>query len=320
MSQVSFDDTMEKLAELEQFAENYAGNTQGADAKALASCYLFSDRYSGGLWEKVGIRKDADFERYVKEQDAGLSSLKEVETLSVPAGYEVDFLHMAASLYVGDDAGGWIGDLTEFAWELKNNGITEKENAAARFLSADSYWNEADFYADIDAANMRKTYQRNTLSETLLTYYGKDTDSAEEHLGQFVSDRFFADSKEELEQAVFTQVAAFCGLKKKGKKAPDTVLFCDRFSLCYILQRRGIFMVSTGFFKKSGCNFPKIRYNRVTPCGYSSLVERQLPKLDRRVRFPLPAPQKRQPRAVFFYTLPRGEKNGKGAVLRLAEH
>lgn len=95
---------MEKLAELEQFAENYAGNTQGADAKALASCYLFSDRYSGGLWEKVGIRKDADFERYVKEQDAGLSSLKEVETLSVPAGYEVDFLHMAASLYVGDDA------------------------------------------------------------------------------------------------------------------------------------------------------------------------------------------------------------------------
>lgn len=204
MSQVSFDDTMEKLAELEQFAENYAGNTQGADAKALASCYLFSDRYSGGLWEKVGIRKDADFERYVKEQDAGLSSLKEVETLSVPAGYEVDFLHMAASLYVGDDAGGWIGDLTEFAWELKNNGITEKEDAAARFLSADSYWNEADFYADIDAANMRKTYQRNTLSETLLTYYGKDTDSAEEHLGQFVADRFFADSKEELEQAVFS--------------------------------------------------------------------------------------------------------------------
>lgn len=82
---------------------------------------------------------------------------------------------MAASLYVGDDTGGWIGDLTEFAWELKNNGITEKEDAAARFLSADSYWNEADFYADIDAANMRKTYQRNTLSETLLTYYGKDT-------------------------------------------------------------------------------------------------------------------------------------------------
>ena len=63
MSQVSFDDTMEKLAELEQFAESYAGNTQGADAKALASCYLFSDRYSGGLWEKVGIRKDTDFER-----------------------------------------------------------------------------------------------------------------------------------------------------------------------------------------------------------------------------------------------------------------
>ena len=98
MSQVSFDDTMEKLAELEQFAENYAENTQGADAKALASCYLFSDRYSGGLWEKVGIRKDADFERYVKEQDTDLLSLKEVETLSVPAGYEVDFLHMAASL------------------------------------------------------------------------------------------------------------------------------------------------------------------------------------------------------------------------------
>ena len=217
MSQVSFDDTMEKLAELEQFAENYAGNTQGADAKALASCYLFSDRYSGGLWEKVGIRKDADFERYVKEQDAGLSSLKEVETLSVPAGYEVDFLHMAASLYVGDDAGGWIGDLTEFAWELKNNGITEKEDAAARFLSADSYWNEADFYADIDVANMRKTYQRNTLSETLLTYYGKDTDSAEEHLGQFVADRFFADSKEELEQMI-----VFPGSKKaESSQAAD---------------------------------------------------------------------------------------------------
>ena len=204
MSQVSFDDTIEKLAELEQLAESYAKNAEGADAKALASCYLFSDRYSGGLWEKVGIQKDADFEAYVKEQDAGLSSLKDVETLSVPAGYEVDFLHMAASLYVGDDAGGWIGDLTEFAWELKNNGITEKEDAVARFLSVDSYWNEADFYADIDAANMRKTYQRNTLSETLLSYYGKDTDSAEKNLGQFVADRFLAGSEEELEQAVFS--------------------------------------------------------------------------------------------------------------------
>ena len=76
--------------------------------------------------EKVGIWKDTDFERYVKEQDAGLSSLKEVETLSVPAGYEVDFLHMAASLYVGDDAGGWIRRSTEFAWELKNNGYHGK--------------------------------------------------------------------------------------------------------------------------------------------------------------------------------------------------
>ena len=53
MSQVSFDDTMEKLAELEQFAENYAGNTQGADAKALASCYLFSDRFFADSKEEL---------------------------------------------------------------------------------------------------------------------------------------------------------------------------------------------------------------------------------------------------------------------------
>ncbi len=202
MSQAEFDSTITKLAELEQLADSYTENMREADAKALASCYLFSDRYSGGLWERVGIRKDAGFESYVKDQNASLASLKEIETLFVPAGYEVDFLHMAASLYVGDDAGGWIGDLTEFAWELKNNGITEKEEAAERFLSADSYWNEADFYADIDAANMRKTYQGQTLSETLDAYYGGELTSVEENLGQFVAGRFSAETEEELEQAV----------------------------------------------------------------------------------------------------------------------
>ena len=59
MSQVSFDDTMEKLAELEQFAENYAGNTQGADAKALASCLSV---FGPLQWRTMG--KSRDLERY----------------------------------------------------------------------------------------------------------------------------------------------------------------------------------------------------------------------------------------------------------------
>ena len=199
----TFWDTMTGLTGLEQLAESYAEETAGADARALASCYLFSDRYSGGLWEKVGIVKDEGFEDYVKERDGSLASLKEIETLPVPAGYEVDFLHMAASLYVGDDAGGWIGDLTEFAWELKNNGITDRNMAAERFLSADSYWNEADFHADVDAANMRKAYKGQTLSGTLISYYGNEVASEEESLGQFAADHFSAGTQEEFEKAVF---------------------------------------------------------------------------------------------------------------------
>lgn len=202
-SDVTFEEVVAQIEKLEQLAGDYVKETDGVDAKRLVMCYLISDRYSGGLWEKVAIRKDDGFEAYVKEKDENLAELKQMDTLTVLSGYEVDFLHMAASVYVGDDAGGWIGDLTEFAWELKTNGITDCEAAAERFLSADSYWNAADFHADIDAANMLDIYKKESFSGTLMQYYGTEVSTEEESLGYFIEKRFVAKTSEELRQAVW---------------------------------------------------------------------------------------------------------------------
>ncbi len=202
-SELTFEETIARIEKLEQLARDYLKETDGVDAKRIAMCYLISDRYSGGLWERVAIRKDDDFEAYVKEKDESLERLKQIDTLTVPSGYGVDFLHMAASIYVGDDAGGWIGDLTEFAWELKANGITDRKMAAERFLSAESYWNEADFHADIDAANMLDTYKKESFSRTLMQYYGAKVSTQEESFGFFIEKKFVADTAEELRQAVW---------------------------------------------------------------------------------------------------------------------
>lgn len=201
-AETDFDAVIAQVEELEQIAKEYVEETDGTDAKRLVMCYLISDRYQGGLWEKVAVRKNEDFETYVKEKDASLESLKQIEVLQVPAGYEVDFLHMAASIYIGDDAGGWIGDLTEFICELKQNGIESEEGAKERFFSEDGYFNPADFYADIDAANMTGAYKSSSFSETLRNYYTDEVTTEEDSLYRFTVEKFDADSRETMEQAV----------------------------------------------------------------------------------------------------------------------
>ena len=66
---------------------------------------------------------------------------------------------------------------------------------------------------------------------------------------------------------------------------------------------------------------PKVCYNTTQMCGYSSSVERQLPKLHRWVRLPLAAPRRSKVRfaPTFFYSCGTKECHSPAPLLLLSK-
>lgn len=76
-----------------------------------------------------------------------------------------------------------------------------------------------------------------------------------------------------------------------------------------VLRAAALFQSATAFSAER--QFPCFRLNKYIR-GYSSSVERQLPKLHRRVRLPLSAPKKKDDLRVAFISFPRiRESNSK---------
>ena len=113
-----YDTTLDKLGRLQDLATDYAAE-HDADPILLTLAYTRVGDYNTTMWQLTAGARDTEFESYVSQNDADLSALQGMNTVTLPNGQAIDFGHLLASMnlvYNGIPiTGSWGGDCMELA-------------------------------------------------------------------------------------------------------------------------------------------------------------------------------------------------------------
>lgn len=133
----TFEEFMEALPWLEQWAVDYASVNAGKDPIDLVIKYIRTgvDRYNSGSWGIMAGYEDSGFAEYVKSRENEINraadsiadyikvtGLKDVSEFTLPNGDKTDFGHMFGTMDISynnkgsvdhADVGGWAGDLVD---------------------------------------------------------------------------------------------------------------------------------------------------------------------------------------------------------------
>ena len=117
-SAASVDETLDRLGRLQDLATDYAAE-HDADPILLTLAYTRVGDYNTTMWQLTAGARDTEFESYVSQNDADLSALQGMNTVTLPNGEAIDFGHLLASMnlvYNGIPiTGSWGGDCMELA-------------------------------------------------------------------------------------------------------------------------------------------------------------------------------------------------------------
>lgn len=185
-----------KLEKLEKLASEYKKeNPDNMDsAVLLVAKYLRSgnENYLTTDWNMLAGNPDEGFEAYVEQNGDGLETFRDNATVVDPGTKkEIEFSHLMASVnlairqttmnsdieepYV--DYGSWVGDLLQLCREIKEDGVDSsswKEEMVSKIGDEDSYFNQDDLYADLDACNIKEFFEKDmSLSQAFYEYYYK---------------------------------------------------------------------------------------------------------------------------------------------------
>ena len=176
-----YDDTLDRLGRLQDLAESYAAEHEG-DPILLTLSYTRTGSYNTAIWQLTAGARDSEFEAYVNENDAGLTALQGMTTLTLPTGETIDFGHMLASMnlvYNGlPITGSWGGDCMELAKSF--HGQADDAAGYAGLMqsafntgdSSSSVFSAEDLRADLDSVVVGSQLTRDSdIADTLRSYY-----------------------------------------------------------------------------------------------------------------------------------------------------
>ena len=176
-----YDDTLDRLGRLQDLAGSYAAEHEG-DPILLTLSYTRTGSYNTAIWQLTAGARDSEFEAYVNENDAGLTALQGMTTLTLPTGETIDFGHMLASMnlvYNGlPITGSWGGDCMELAKSF--HGQADDAAGYAGLMqsafntgdSSSSVFSAEDLRADLDSVVVGSQLTRDSdIADTLRSYY-----------------------------------------------------------------------------------------------------------------------------------------------------
>ena len=222
-----YDSFITNLALLEEMAYAYVMENPGKDPLDLVIKYIRTgaDRYLSGSWGIMAGYEDKDFAAYVsKTEDAinaeaesvdqmiHVSSMKNIDRVTLPNGDLVDLVHMFGTMDITyhnnfnqnqADVAGWAGDIVDLmevadrlyavtgdisADHIRKNYLLktadEVKNAYGLENLAASSFSEEDFRSDLDGLyvmNMLKgaEYEYGDLTKVLLAYFTEELDDVD---------------------------------------------------------------------------------------------------------------------------------------------
>ena len=221
------------LSILEEATSLYVLENPGKDPLDLMIKYIRTgvERYNSGSWGIMAGYEDAAFAKYVAaledelnteigvpEEMIAISSLKNLELITLPNGQVTDLGHMFGTMDITyhnncsqnhADVGGWAGDLVDLLEYADYSGVTGtiEEMAAdirqnyllvAHELSVGSF-SQTDFYGDLDAMAILNTIVQQgyaydydnyigSLTLTIMEYF-TDTLTDEDRAAYFLENR-----------------------------------------------------------------------------------------------------------------------------------
>lgn len=177
-----YDTTLDKLGRLQDLATEYAAEHDG-DPILLTLSYTRTGSYNTSMWQLTAGGRDTEFDAYVAEQDAELSSLQGMTTVTLPNGEKIDFGHLLASMnlvYNGlPITGSWGGDCMELAQAYYGQASDAAGYADAMrdtFNIDDdgsvSKFGDQDLRADLDSVVVGSQLTKDTdIADALRSYY-----------------------------------------------------------------------------------------------------------------------------------------------------
>lgn len=201
----ALEDALGDVVRLESLAEEWAAEHPDADPVKLTVNYLCGARYDDPLWSLVLGGEDEEFNDWVRQSDASLTSLRSLGSVSLPTGETVDFLHLVAAAGAGYSYGmpqivcSWGGDCVQLAASAQ--GMSEDAAVCYEALSASfadpegkGYFPLSDWLADLDGVNIgQRLLAGESLSGAIKSYYAalaEADDPAAARSEQFVALQF----------------------------------------------------------------------------------------------------------------------------------
>lgn len=178
----AYDDTLDRLARLQDLAETYAAETYD-DPIVLTLAYTRTGDYNTNTWQLTAGARDPEFESYVAAQDPDLAALQGMNTVTLPTGEAIDFGHLLASMnlvYRGlPVTGSWGGDCMQLAqayYGQASDAAGYAEAMRSTFNVPDdgsaSRFGDQDLRADLDSVVVGSQLQKDSdIAGTLRAYY-----------------------------------------------------------------------------------------------------------------------------------------------------
>ncbi len=180
ISTVPFNEVIEKLSVLEEYANQYYASSKSMSVNELILRYVRTGRYTGTEWSLVAGDTPDGFISFVSQKEAeegtGVSSLRSYSDSDVqlPDGTPTDFVHMFAVMNGIDYSNsftsdmvtlqGWAGDLAQLFQDIySQTGTLDKLIAAARSkLGISGRFGPQDLVSDFDAVAFLKYRYENS--------------------------------------------------------------------------------------------------------------------------------------------------------------
>ena len=207
---------LEDLKVLEDYADRYATENSGKDARELVLNYVRTGvaKYAESTWSLVAGPEDTAFTAYVAEQDktngTSAGALRNLQEFTIPNGQTVEFKHMFGTMNITwyqrnnaqygldqADMGGWAGDVCDLM-SYTNGKVTvaaDADDAAVdtaakeirtKYLGIDDPTTHTfgilDLYGDLDAYYFMSKMQADSsqkLSFLMESYYTADLKDAD---------------------------------------------------------------------------------------------------------------------------------------------
>ena len=257
---ISYDEFLEALKILEQYADEFVREHPEEEAVALVINYIRCgvEEYTTGTWNTFCGEEKTAFTNYVASQDkvkgTNAGTLRDLNVFTLPNGDEVEFAHMFGCLdmayHTGNqntaDLGSWAGDICDLLQLTSNAGVTGTvEEMAEEIRTNGKYFlyddpevhsfGRMDLYGDLDAFyilnRLADDLPISSIMENYFTLNLNDSIRAKFFLANRFGD---VSSKEAIRDAIYETYCANEGIKTlEGTYLPDGVSGDLRKACCY---------------------------------------------------------------------------------------